>query len=209
MSFDRLQARCSFCGRRPPEVRQMVAGPGAAYICDACLQLCNDVLDDSAPFSAKALELASRPPVVIAAPTPERLEKPSMQRVPLRTVMIELEQKQQGMTLMLHQMQLYQSHFELHYLWIRQPLLAGFAFVPRIIFLVKDNTGTQWTGDRGGVLLARPELASDPDLAVYQGSASFRPLPPSNTHALTIHAADPLGQFEDPVPAAWKFEVTF
>jgi len=46
----------------------MVAGPGAAYICDACLQLCNDILHDATPFSAKALELASRPPVVIAAP---------------------------------------------------------------------------------------------------------------------------------------------
>ncbi len=68
MSFDRSLARCSFCGRRPPEVHRMVAGPGAAYICDACLQLCNDILHDATPFSAKALELASRPPVVIAAP---------------------------------------------------------------------------------------------------------------------------------------------
>src|SRR2546423_409676 len=57
MSFDRSLARCSFCGRRPPEVRRMVAGPGAAYICDACLQLCNEILQDTAPFSAKALEL--------------------------------------------------------------------------------------------------------------------------------------------------------
>ncbi len=209
MNFDRLQARCSFCGRRPPEVRQMVAGPGAAYICDACLQLCNEIIDDPTPFSAKALELASRPPVVIAAPTAEERETPSTPRGPVRTVTIELEQKQQGMTLMLHQMQFYQSHFELHYLWIRPPLVAGFAFVPRIIFLVKDNTGTQWTGDRGGVLFARPELASDPNLAVYEGSARFRPLPPANAHALTIRAADPLGQFEEPVPAPWQFEVTF
>jgi len=68
MSSDRSLARCSFCGKRPPEVRRMIAGPGAAYICDACLQLCNEILNDPTPFSPKALELASRPPVVIAAP---------------------------------------------------------------------------------------------------------------------------------------------
>src|SRR4051794_29237924 len=68
MSFDRSLARCSFCGRHSSEVRRMVAGPGAAYICDECLQLCNEIISDPTPFSTKALELASRPPVVIAAP---------------------------------------------------------------------------------------------------------------------------------------------
>ncbi|MBX5450300.1 MAG: ClpX C4-type zinc finger protein, partial [Thermogemmatispora sp.] len=68
MSFDRTLARCSFCGRRPPEVRRMIAGPGAAYICEACLQTCNEILQDPRPFSPQALELASRPPVVVAAP---------------------------------------------------------------------------------------------------------------------------------------------
>ena len=206
MSFDRLQARCSFCGRRPPEVRRMVAGPGAAYICDACLQLCNDIMYDPTPFSAKALELASRPPVVIAAPAEQ--ETPPTPREPVRSVTLELEQKQQGMTLMLHQMQFYQSYFELHYVWMRPPLMQGFAFVPRIIFLVKDNTGTQWMGDRGGVLLARPELARDPQLAVYQGSARFRPLPSPQARVLTVRAANPLSQFEDLAPALWQFDIS-
>jgi hypothetical protein len=184
----------------------MVAGPGAAYICDACLQLCEEILHDPTPFSAKALELASRPPVVVAAPT--ELERPTRPRKPLRSVTIELEQKQQGMTLMLHQMQFYESHFELHYLWIRPPFTAGFAFVPRIIFLVRDNTGAQWMGDRGGMLLARPELASNPDLSVYQGSARFHPLPSANARLLIVRAADPLAQFEDVTPQPWQFEIT-
>ena len=68
MSFDRSQARCSFCGRHTSEVRRMIAGPGAAYICEDCLQLCMEILQDPMPFSPKALELASRPPVVFAAP---------------------------------------------------------------------------------------------------------------------------------------------
>jgi hypothetical protein len=188
----------------------MVAGPGAAYICESCLQLCNEILNDSTPFSAKALELATRSPIVIAAPqepgqqgTPE-----AMPREPLRSITIELEQKQHGMTLMLHQLQLFQKHFELHYLWIRPPFRAGFAFVPRIIFLVEDNTGVQWAGDRGGMLLARPELASDPYQAVYQGSARFSPPPSADTRVMTIRAVDPLGQFEDPPLEPWQFEVT-
>lgn len=210
MSFDRSLARCSFCGKRPPEVGRMVAGPGAAYICETCLQLCNEILNDPTSFSSKALELASRPPVVIAAPqelgrqsTPEALPRET-----IRSITIELEQKQQDMTLLLQRLQLYQKHFELHYLWIRPPFPAGFAFVPRIIFFLKDNTGAQWAGDRGGVLLARPELASYPYQAVYQGSARFSPPPSTDVRKMTIRAVDPLGQFENPPLHPWHFEIT-
>jgi hypothetical protein len=210
MNMDRSQARCSFCGKRPPEVQRMVAGPGAAYICESCLQLCNDVLNDPSPFSAKALELAARPPVVIAAPQESGQQDTSASptRSPSRTITIELEQKQHDMTLMLQQLQLFQKHFELHYIWIRPPLQAGFAFVPRMIFLIEDNTGMKWAGDRGGVLLARSELSSDSYKTVYQGSARFSPLMSADTSALTIRAVDPLGQFEYPPLQPWQFEVT-
>lgn len=208
MSFDRSMARCSFCGRHTSEVRRMVAGPGAAYICDECLQLCNDILRDPTPFSTRALELASRPPVVVAAPQhgSERSEAPAP-REALRAVTLELEQKQQGMTLILHQMLYYQDYFELRYLWIRPPFSPGFTFVPRIIFFLRDNTGNQWTGDRGGMILARPDLASGPNNAVYQGNARFRPLPNTEAQRLTIRAADPLGQFESQPAQPWEFEV--
>jgi len=210
MNMDRSQARCSFCGKRPPEVQRMVAGPGAAYICELCLQLCNDILHDPSPFSAKALELASRPPIVIAAPqeTISRDVPESSARSPLHAINIELEQKQQDMTLLLQQLQLFQKHFELHYIWIRTPFQKGFAFVPRLIFLIQDNTGFQWTGDRGGMLFSRSELSSDSSKAVYQGSARFSPLMSSDTSALTIRAVDPLGQFENPSLQPWKFEVS-
>ena len=209
MTVDRSLARCSFCGRRPPEVQRMVAGPGAAYICDACLQLCDEILHDTSPFSTKALELASRPPVVIAAPEGLTSDVSLAQaREPQRTIIVEVEQKQHGMVLMLNQLQLYQDHFELHYLWIRPPLTTGFAFVPRLIFFVKDNTGTQWMGDRGGMLFMRPELTNDPKRTVYQGNARFRPLPSPDARSLTVRAADPLGQFEDTPPHPWEFEIT-
>ncbi|MBA2285927.1 MAG: hypothetical protein H0W02_10615 [Ktedonobacteraceae bacterium] len=208
MSFDRSLARCSFCGRRPPEVRRMIAGPGAAYICESCLETCNAILHDSEPFSAKALELASRPPVVIAAPLELDPNRPAPATpTAARTLTLELEQKQQDMTLMIYQVQFYEKHFELHYLWIRPPLTAGFAFVPRIIFFMRDNLGMHWAGDQGGMLLARPELASDPNHAVYQGSARFRPLPSAEARTLTVRAADPLGQFEDEPAHPWQFEI--
>ena len=35
--------RCSFCGKGKDKVRRLVAGPGV-FICDQCVQLCNEVL---------------------------------------------------------------------------------------------------------------------------------------------------------------------
>jgi ATP-dependent Clp protease ATP-binding subunit ClpX len=34
---------CSFCGKSQDDVRKLVAGPGV-YICDECIELCNDIL---------------------------------------------------------------------------------------------------------------------------------------------------------------------
>ena len=36
---------CSFCGKSQHEVRKLVAGP-AVYICDQCVDLCTDMVDD-------------------------------------------------------------------------------------------------------------------------------------------------------------------
>lgn len=171
--------------------------------------MCNEILADSMPFSAKALELASRPPVVIAAPQEQgKIRETAASREPSRTIVIQLEQKQQGMTLMLHQLQFFAQHFELHYLWIRPPLTSGFAFVPRLIFKILSNTGMEWAGDRGGRLIARQEMVSDPDLAVYQGNARFQPIPGNDVRDMVVLAADPLGQFSDPPLLPWRFEIS-
>src|SRR6516164_7890755 len=34
---------CSFCGKSQDEVRKLIAGP-TVYICDECIDLCNDIL---------------------------------------------------------------------------------------------------------------------------------------------------------------------
>jgi hypothetical protein len=36
---------CSFCGKSQREVRKLIAGPGALFICDECVELCTDILD--------------------------------------------------------------------------------------------------------------------------------------------------------------------
>ena len=33
----RVQYRCSFCGKGQEDVRRLIAGPGAVYICDECV----------------------------------------------------------------------------------------------------------------------------------------------------------------------------
>lgn len=37
--------RCSFCGKHQDQVQRLIAGPGA-YICNECVQLCLNILDD-------------------------------------------------------------------------------------------------------------------------------------------------------------------
>ena len=39
--------RCSFCGKADSEVAKLIAGPGV-YICDECVGLCNDILNEVA-----------------------------------------------------------------------------------------------------------------------------------------------------------------
>ena len=53
---------CSFCRKAQAEVRHLIAGPGA-QICDSCVQLCADLLEDSgSETSAKRDILSDLPP---------------------------------------------------------------------------------------------------------------------------------------------------
>ncbi len=51
--------KCSFCGKSQEQVRKLIAGPGV-YICDECVELCNEILDD------ELIEPSSRPERVSA-----------------------------------------------------------------------------------------------------------------------------------------------
>ncbi|MBO5082180.1 MAG: ATP-dependent Clp protease ATP-binding subunit ClpX [Lachnospiraceae bacterium] len=38
--------KCSFCGKTQEQVRKMVAGPSGIYICDECVEICNDIVTE-------------------------------------------------------------------------------------------------------------------------------------------------------------------
>ena len=42
---DKKQLKCSFCGKSQDQVKRLIAGPGV-YICDECIDLCSDIIQD-------------------------------------------------------------------------------------------------------------------------------------------------------------------
>lgn len=51
--------KCSFCGKSQEQVRKLIAGPGV-YICDECVDLCNEILDEELFDSGAAPQPAPR-----------------------------------------------------------------------------------------------------------------------------------------------------
>jgi len=38
--------RCSFCNKSQDQVKKLIAGPNGVYICDECISICGDILDE-------------------------------------------------------------------------------------------------------------------------------------------------------------------
>ena len=51
---DKKQLKCSFCGKNQDQVKRLIAGPGV-YICDECIDLCSDIIQDE--FEENNVEL--------------------------------------------------------------------------------------------------------------------------------------------------------
>ena len=47
--------KCSFCGKSQKQVRKLIAGPGV-YICDECIELCNEIIEEELGEVAKTFE---------------------------------------------------------------------------------------------------------------------------------------------------------
>ena len=47
--------KCSFCGKSQKQVRKLIAGPGV-YICDECIELCNEIIVEELGEATKAVE---------------------------------------------------------------------------------------------------------------------------------------------------------
>jgi ATP-dependent Clp protease ATP-binding subunit ClpX len=79
--------KCSFCGKSQDQVRKLIAGPGV-YICDECIDLCNEILDeelvDGQGHGARHAPEPSRskaPAKKTAKPAPTLAEVPKPQAI--------------------------------------------------------------------------------------------------------------------------------
>ncbi len=62
-----MHYRCSFCNKGQEEVRRLIAGPNQVYICDECVQLCREIIEEEEPAAPRIEPGPSR------IPTPKAL----------------------------------------------------------------------------------------------------------------------------------------
>ena len=60
MSDEKKQLRCSFCGKSQEQVRKLIAGPNV-YICDECVGLCTDIVEEEYDVLANREERMDMP----------------------------------------------------------------------------------------------------------------------------------------------------
>lgn len=46
--------RCSFCNKTQSQVRKMIAGPSGIYICDDCVAICTEIIEEELDFNDRA-----------------------------------------------------------------------------------------------------------------------------------------------------------
>jgi len=57
---EKKQLKCSFCGKTQEQVKRLVAGPGV-YICDECIELCSEIIEEEFEDSRLDSELDDLP----------------------------------------------------------------------------------------------------------------------------------------------------
>jgi len=62
-----IEARCSFCGKPQSNTRHLVSGPDGVYICEICIDVCNDVVAEGDLKSENS-------GAVVNLPTPEEIK---------------------------------------------------------------------------------------------------------------------------------------
>lgn len=65
--FNSGSLHCNFCGKSQKEVKKLIAGPGC-YICDECIELCNNIIYEDTVKSSKKGQLDN-------VPKPEEIKK--------------------------------------------------------------------------------------------------------------------------------------
>jgi ATP-dependent Clp protease ATP-binding subunit ClpX len=57
---EKKQLKCSFCGKTQEQVKRLVAGPGV-YICDECIELCSEIIEEEFEEARADADLNSIP----------------------------------------------------------------------------------------------------------------------------------------------------
>jgi ATP-dependent Clp protease ATP-binding subunit ClpX len=68
---NRVQYHCSFCGKNQDQVRRLIAGPGAVYICDECVDLCREIIDEETGSATTAATAKGAAGVAKNVPAPK------------------------------------------------------------------------------------------------------------------------------------------
>src|SRR3989304_4257928 len=58
----RVLYHCSFCGKNQDQVKRLIAGPGAVYICDECVELCREIIDEESSGAIRPKASSQRVP---------------------------------------------------------------------------------------------------------------------------------------------------
>lgn len=58
--------RCSFCNKAQSQVRKLIAGPAGVYICDECVDICADILEEE--FEDDDVEVTEHPEINLLKP---------------------------------------------------------------------------------------------------------------------------------------------
>ncbi len=69
----RTQYHCSFCGKSRDQVRRLIAGPGSVYICDECIELCREIIQEEA--SGAGPQPAATPSLADTVPSPREIHE--------------------------------------------------------------------------------------------------------------------------------------
>lgn len=67
---DKSTLRCSFCGKTQEQVRKLIAGPKDVYICDECVDLCSEIVEEELEdelYGSNEMEINLLKPVEIKA----------------------------------------------------------------------------------------------------------------------------------------------
>lgn len=85
---DEINVQCSFCGKTQEEVKKLIAGP-TVYICDECIDLCNEIVKEDILQEAEAQE-------------PEKVLKPIEIKSHLDEYVIGQEQAKRVLSVAVH-----------------------------------------------------------------------------------------------------------